>query len=416
MNKSIKAVWLGRIKSRLPVMLKERMLVSIRLSRKLKAHFIRIPNDRGTYHSVDPELVRDYNKHRPLGPKKLVCYLPYNSISFCSGGRALACTYNQAVEFGHYPERSIRELWFGESGKRLREFMEHNDLSMGCQHCEYFLKHRVFTGIKATVFDKHASYEKDQYPRVMEFDIANTCNLECIMCNGNASSAIRKNRERLPPVPNPYDAEFVRQLEAFIPHLREAKFYGGEPFLIDIYYDIWNKIVEKNPDAEMFVLTNGTILNDRVKEILNKGRFALGVSIDAATRETYERIRMGASYEKVMKNLEYFAAYGRNRGKGIVISTTPMRMNWQEVPKMLALCNAVGATTYLSYLKRPTDLALWNLPPVDLQEIYETLSEVDLPEQTASQRFNKQCYRDFLGQIQSWKERNERGEGMESWE
>jgi hypothetical protein len=34
----------------------------------------------------------------------------------------------------------------------------------------------------------------------MEFSIGNTCNLECIMYDGRASSAIRAHREKLPPL------------------------------------------------------------------------------------------------------------------------------------------------------------------------------------------------------------------------
>ena len=54
---------------------------------------------------------------------------------------------------------------------------------------------------------------------------------------------------------NPYDAAFVKQLEEFIPHLEEVKFYGGEPFLIEIYYEIWEKIMELNPKVRISVQT-----------------------------------------------------------------------------------------------------------------------------------------------------------------
>jgi MoaA/NifB/PqqE/SkfB family radical SAM enzyme len=407
---------LRRVREQVPDRVKARLRDMIRASRSLRGVVLRIPNARGVYHSVDPSLVRAYNRERRAGPRKLVCYLPFHSITFSGGGRALACTYNQKAVFGTYPETSVKELWFGETGRKLRAYMEHNDLSFGCQHCEYFLKNRTFTGLKAQVFDKYPDTQGEPYPRVMEFDVINTCNLQCIMCNGDASSSIRRNREKRPPVQNPYDAEFVRQLEEFIPHLREAKFFGGEPFLIDIYYELWNRIIEINPEVEMFVLTNGTVLNERVKEVLNRGRFTLGVSIDAAGKEKYEQIRVGADFEQVMKNLDYFAEYSRERRRGIVVSTTLMRENWEEVPRMLELCNAIGGTTYLSYLKRPEHLALWNLPPSTLQEIYDHLQRFDFPAQTESQRFNKRCYQDFLVQLRSWKEKGERGEALERWE
>ena len=404
-----------RIKARIPGPIKAQARRAIRWAHEARGFFVWPPNDKGVYNSVDPQLVREYNKTRLLGPKPLVCYLPFNSVHFCSGGRALACIYNQKVLFGVYPEQSVREIWFGETGKRLRDFMEHNDLSMGCQHCEYFLVNRAFTGLKAPVFDRYWRYRKGQYPKVMEFDLTNTCNLECIMCNGTVSSAIRRNRDKLPPLPNPYDAEFVRQLEEFIPHLEEAKFFGGEPFLIDIYYDIWDKLLEMNPRVEIFVMTNGTILNDRVRSRLEKGTFRLGVSIDGATKKTYEMIRPGASYERVMENLEYFNEYSRRRGGSLVISTTLMRVNWEEVPRMIEFCNRRGARIYLSYLKRPEHLALWNLDARTLGEIHRALSAYEPPGTDETQRFNRRCYEDFLRQLLYWRQAQERGEALAPW-
>jgi len=400
----------------LPGGARARLRETARFSLSLRGVALRIPNERGTYRSVDPALVRAYNRVRRLGPRRLVCYLPFHSITFSGGGRALACTYNQRAVYGTYPERSVRELWFGETGEKLRAYLEHNDLSFGCRHCEYFLVNRAFTGLKAQVFDKYPDTRRGQYPRVMEFDIINTCNLQCIMCNGDASSAIRREREKRPPVENRYDAGFVRQLEEFIPHLREAKFFGGEPFLIDLYYDIWNRIIEINPAVEMFVLTNGTVLTDRVKDLLGRGRFTLGVSIDGASRETFERIRAGARFDRVMEHLEYFAAYSRRRKTGLVISTTLMRENWEEVPRMLDLCNNLGGTTYLSYLKRPEHLALWNLPPREIRRIHDRLAGHPLPENTENQRFNQRCYRDFLAQLLSWADKGEQGRKLEPWE
>jgi MoaA/NifB/PqqE/SkfB family radical SAM enzyme len=89
------------------------------------------------------------------------------------------------------------------------------------------VKHKIFGGVVM--------------PKVMEFELSNECNLECVMCNGSFSSSIRKNREKLPPIISPYNDDFVNELDAFIPHLTDAKFLGGEPFMIEIYLKIGNE-------------------------------------------------------------------------------------------------------------------------------------------------------------------------------
>ena len=68
----------------------------------------------------------------------------------------------------------------------------------------------------------------------MEFSISNVCNLECVMCNGNFSSAIRAHRDQLPPAKSVYSNAFDPVLRSILPHLFRAKFLGGEPFLIPV--------------------------------------------------------------------------------------------------------------------------------------------------------------------------------------
>ena len=66
------------------------------------------------------------------------------------------------------------------------------------------------------------------------------CNFECIMCDGVASSRIRKRREKCPPLLCPYDERFLDDLDEFLPHLRWARLYGGEPFLSSENYRVWS--------------------------------------------------------------------------------------------------------------------------------------------------------------------------------
>jgi MoaA/NifB/PqqE/SkfB family radical SAM enzyme len=388
------------------VEIKYRLLKVIQLINKLRNfhNSYNIPDFSGEYNSIPLPVIREYNKYRPSGPKKLLCYVPFNNMSFSIEGRVLACNYNSRVLIGKYPEMPLKEIWFSDSARELRRYIEHNDLTYGCGYCEHFLLNRKFSGLKPQVYDKYSSYKKEQYPRVMEFELVNTCNLECVMCNGLSSSSIRENREDLPPVNNPYDDEFVRQLEEFIPHLKEAKFYGGEPFLIETYYNIWERIIEINPKIRIFIITNGTVLNDRVKDLLRRGNFDLALSLDSVNREKYLSIRKNSDFDKVMTNLDYFNAYCRSRNKALSLSTTLMRLNWEDVPDMIRFANSKGAQTFFSYLIRPEHLALNNLKPEELREIREKLSGYDFPESTMLQKYNKYCFRDFLNQLKIWEE------------
>lgn len=354
------------------------------------------------YQTINAEIYQAYNAFRPEGAKPLFCYVPFSNMSFSFEGRVLACAYNQKVELGHYPQQSVRQMWFESAeGNTLREHMQHNDLSYGCKHCRYFFNSRKFSGLKPLVFDKYSEIKTVNYPKVLEFELSNTCNLECVMCNGKVSSSIRNNRDQLPPIPMVYDDAFVKQLEEFIPHIEEAKFYGGEPFLIPIYHQIWDLILKLNPNTRIFVITNGTTLNSRIKDLLERGNFDIAVSMDSPQKEFLEAIRLNTRHDVVMQNIAYLNNYCKQRGKNLVISFTLMRINWREFVKIIQFCNEIDASLYVSYLKTPSHLAIWNLPSDELADILEELRGEEFPDGNYAQKTNKQCYTDLLTYLEN---------------
>ena len=358
---------------------------------------------RRDYYPLDPQVVKDYNRARPHGPQDLLCYAPFKNIYFGTNGNATACCYNREHLLGTYPKDSLREMWFGDNAQQLREYIEHNDLSKGCIGCSHHFNAGNYTGVQAKDFDHYPSSIVG-YPTVMSFELSNTCNLECEMCNGEFSSLIRKNREQREPLPDPYDHAFLKQLVEFIPHLHYTKFYGGEPFLINTYYKIWELIALIDPTIRVEVQTNATVLNGRVKDTLRKLKFNINISLDSLDKDTYESIRVNASFDRVMKNVAYFSKYCKDTGTKLFISVCPMRQNWRELPDLVRYCNDLGAPIYFHLVWSPDHCALWNLDPDNLNGIIGHLSGHKMPRNTRLEKYNADHYRDLIKQIGKWRE------------
>ncbi|MFH1319498.1 MAG: radical SAM protein [Bacteroidota bacterium] len=362
------------------------------------------PPDKGSngrHDTIDDQLFIAYNQTRPFGPQPTLCYAPFKNIYFGRDGKAAACCYNRYHILGSYPDQSIKEIWFGEMAEKLREHIKNNVLSLGCVSCKEHLTAKNFDGVRAMMYDRHPSNENN-YPSVIELELSNTCNLECEMCFGEFSSLIRKNREKKQPVISPYNAGFIRQLEEFMPYLHEIKFYGGEPFLVNRYYDIWERIIKINPCIKINVSTNATILNQRVKDILSKAKFDISISIDSLQRATYEKIRIRAKYDRVMKNITYFRDYCRQKDTFFGISVCPMRQNWHELPDFINYCNQLEAPVYFNTVWYPSHCSLWNLDPISLKAIVDYLSGFEFPVETIVQQQNQRHYFNMLNLLRSW--------------
>ncbi len=363
-----------------------------------------IKKNKTNYFPLDKEIVKAYQAFRPQGKQKYLCMAPFKSLYFGHFGKVSVCCYNRSYIVGTYPDQSIKEIWFGEKLDVLRDFIKHNDLSLGCKGCYHHLKAGNFDAAKPHGFD-FLKKNKNRFPSSMEFELSNTCNLECIMCNGDFSSSIRKNREKKPPIPSSYDQSFVQQLKEFIPYLEQASFYGGEPFLVDIYYDIWEQMANLNPDINIMVQTNATILNQKVKRLLERTKFTVNVSIDSLQKENYEYIRKNARFEKVMENIKYFREYCQRKGTNFFISACAMPQNWQEFPDFIRFCNQINTQVYFHHVLNPNSNALAMLSASELTSIYTELEKNDFPENTDIEKKNKEHYLGLVQQIRYWAEK-----------
>lgn len=379
---------------------------------------------------LDKELLKAYNQTRVTKDKSLICHAPFTNINFEQNGNATACCYNRTHVLGTYPKDTLMDLWFGDKAEELRRYIEQNSLEGGCSLCNKQLHSHNFHGMRAKGYDwgadrKIVSTAKKvlnyitkgkyvQMPVSMEFELSNTCNLECVMCNGYFSSSIRKNREKAPPLTNPYDEAFVEQLVPFLPHMRDARFLGGEPFLIDIYYSIWEKIAEHNPNMRVHITTNATILNNRAKGLLDRLQCNIILSIDSIVKETYEQIRVNAKYERVWEHIQYFLDYTRRKGTQMSMAVCPISLNWHEMPDLIRYCNKEGIKIFFNTVYSPEEYTLELLSTEELQHVVDTLDKAKLPSGTYLENYNKDMYDGMLNQIKSWLNKSEQVDSLEA--
>jgi hypothetical protein len=266
---------------------------------------------------------------------KKCCIAPHSTINFDTMGTIRVCCYNNFFSLGKYPNVTIREAWDNPDRQKFIKSLENMDFSWGCGTCKKQIIEGNVANALFTSFDQYDFLLKKDDPVVFNFDFGNICNYECIMCGGKWSSSIRKNREKLPPLKSPYDENFVKQLEPFIPKMKLANFLGGEPFLNSIYYKIWDLILEKNPDLNMCITTNGSVFNSKVENYLTKFKnLRLNVSLDSIDKKTYEFIRKNGNFDTVMENIQNFKRLGKLGG----ILFCPMIQNVHELPNVIQYC------------------------------------------------------------------------------
>jgi MoaA/NifB/PqqE/SkfB family radical SAM enzyme len=367
---------------------------------------------------IPAETIAAYNAVRTCNDKRTVCHAPTTSMYFGRDGFVTACCYSRVNPLGHWPSQSVTEVWFGDKIKKMRGELQRNILPMGCETCADQLFAHNFKGLLAGNFDsevvapadgpltKFASIfrkpKQEPYPTQMEFELSNKCNLECAMCSGLFSSSIRANRENKAPLPQIYNSEFVEQLKEFIPHLKQAKFLGGEPFLIDIYYEIWELFIQSNPSCQIVITTNGSVFTNKVQRVLEHLNCQIVVSLDSVQKATYESIRVNATMERTLDHVEKFMALNRQRSKPLSIAVCPIQKNWREIPGIVDFANSRGIAMFFNTVTFPQTESLKFLPVAELNQVLDVFRGALRPAANPIETRNFRALNDLCQQVAMW--------------
>lgn len=344
-----------------------------------------------------------YDATRDLGNKgfRAACYAPVTSMYLDPAGDVRACCQNVEHVLGNVAERSLKEIWHGQAAEELRLAMIAYDLSLGCRFCQWQFDDGNHRRALAHDFDGLVVPPPPTgWPQRLELAISNTCNLECIMCDGDLSSRIRSRREGRPPLPHVYDDRFFDDLAEFLPHLVEVRFLGGEPFLAAETFRVWDLMIDLGLHTPCKVTTNGTRWNDRVERVLDHFPVSVAISLDGVSRETIESIRQGASFDVVMDNLERFARYTRARGTELGLTFCLMRQNWHEFADYLLLADSWGAQVGVNTVIRES-FSLYALPLDDFAEVLAGLEARDA-EMTERLGRNQAVWHEELARLRHW--------------
>ena len=301
------------------------------------------------------------------------CLAPYANLYLGPQGEVRACCANSFF-LGNIRVQRLPEIWGGVQQLELRRRLKDGDFSLGCSYCEWERDQgiRMYARVYDTLKVRSAS---PSFPTRIEFALTNACNLQCTMCNGENSSAIRLHREGRRPEPKAYGDEFFEDLAEFVPHLEGASFVGGEPFLGAENFRAWDLFAELNPHAEIGITTNGTQWGPRVERVLDQLSPGITVSIDGMTAETFESIRVGADFATVLENLDRFVAHGRRVGKRVNISHCLMPTNHHEFGALLRHAEERDVHVHVAVVTTPPELALERRSAAELELVLRSLED-----------------------------------------
>jgi len=121
----------------------------------------------------------------------------------------------------------------------------------------------------------------------------------------------------------------------------------GEPFFSRYYLRLMREYLcrEKLPKGNVHIGTNGTLLDEKMWESLKCKDMVnlICVSVDAATKETYEKMR-GPNWDRLMANLQFIKGlHESGKVRNFQLRMVVQALNWREMEPFAYLASTVLA-------------------------------------------------------------------------
>lgn len=188
--------------------------------------------------------------------------------------------------------------------------------------------HKMYEHVVRTTSLKLKKVSNLPLPLSIDIEPTNYCNLNCPHCQRTYWSKKNVNLDV---------NSFQRILDQF-PHLSAVKLQGvGEPLLNNQLISML-KLGEKR-GISMSFFSNGTVCNEKIAEqLLQLKDTQIIFSIDAATAEVFEKIRVGGDFEKILSNIKNLIQLRGNKNQPQVsIWTVITKENIHEIPDIVRL-------------------------------------------------------------------------------
>jgi wyosine [tRNA(Phe)-imidazoG37] synthetase (radical SAM superfamily) len=264
--------------------------------------------------------------------RKLFCPMPFKMIEIERGGGSNLCCWLPRSP-GRLDEKGLMTLWNSPGAQEIRaSILDGTFRYCDLDRCPYFVSGSLPLQKNAI----YGPYGEIIRKGITRLDTARVflamdprCNLRCISCRKDYVQISENER-----------ADVQRLLELVKRDLSSITAIGlsgsGDPFVSPETRDLlFNHDSARYPQLRIYLLTNGQLFNRACWGQMGNVQEAIAsvqVSVDAATRKTYERIRLGGSFSNLMENLRFLSEL-RQRGTigEFIISFVVNALNFREM-------------------------------------------------------------------------------------
>ena len=258
---------------------------------------------------------------------KTVCPRPFDTLLFDRNGQAFACECQSwlPMPVGNIQIQTVDQILDSNKLADIKGTIQDGSYKYCNNHQCTYIKWKKFDTNKLV---SHIRLAVDE-----------SCNLSCPSCRTQPifigkGPALRRKQKWIDKI-----IDWILKQEH---HVKVHIGSDGDPFASLVYRYFMKKMSElKLQNVSFAFQTNGLLLKKmyhRTKYIFDN-LYTLNISIDGATQPTYEKLRRGGSFKKIIENFEFIKTI---KNFPVYLHTVVQKDNWREMPAMIDLAEKYG--------------------------------------------------------------------------
>ncbi|MCB4791204.1 MAG: radical SAM protein [Elusimicrobia bacterium] len=208
---------------------------------------------------------------------------------------------------------------YREQGQKSKAVETFNKIYAFIDNGNRFLSNKVLNEIEAT----EGKEVLDSKVRSMIAMVLDRCNIKCRICDiWKGTWQVRDS--------------IMKEIVDLFPYMEDISWQGGEVFMMNGFEDILMEGA-RHDNLKQVIFTNGLLINEKILQKIEKGKTDIVFSIDSVDKETYEYIRSGARFERLIKVLglvKEFRSYKNNK-VNIYLNAVIMKSNHTELENFI---------------------------------------------------------------------------------
>jgi MoaA/NifB/PqqE/SkfB family radical SAM enzyme len=259
------------------------------------------------------------------------CARPFDTVLIDKQGSCYACECTAWLpqSIGNLQIKSLSEILDSSMHRHLQESIKDGTY----RYCN----NRLCSYIKTNWFDNHTGGSIKH----LRLAIDDSCNLRCPSCRKNLifhkEGSAYNLGIRLADRINEWLYTYDQPVQVHIGS-------DGDPFASHVYRHFMEQTPQRG-NIKYSILTNALMFKEfhtRVPNVM-KNLNELGVSIDGASREIYEKLRLGGRWDKVNENLQSISDAKQKHNFKFILYFVVQKDNHHEMDDMMALGERYGA-------------------------------------------------------------------------